>query len=71
MATKTRMYNMIVLSILYASETWIPLKRDQAQLKAADMRYLRRIGGKTKLDKIRSKEIRKIIKQESTINIKL
>lgn len=55
----------------HSSETCIPLKRHQVELKATKMKYLRRIARKTKFHKIRNKEIIKITKQKSTINIKL
>ena len=45
-------------SLLYGSETWVPTKRDMSRLEAAEMRFLRSVTGYTRLDKIRSEDIR-------------
>ena len=46
-------------SQLYGSETWVTTKRDMTRLEAAEMRFLRNVTGYTRLDKIRSEDIRK------------
>jgi len=46
-------------SLLYGSETWVTTKRDMSRLEAAEMRFLRSVTGYTRLDKIRSEDIRK------------
>jgi hypothetical protein len=43
----------------YRSETWVTTKRDITRLEAAEMRFLRRFKGYTRLDKIRSEVVRK------------
>jgi len=45
-------------SLLYGSETWVTTKRDMTHLEAAEMRFLRSVTGHTRLDKIRSQDIR-------------
>ena len=45
-------------SLLYGSETWVTTKRDMTRLEAAEMRFLRSVTGYTRLDKIRSEDIR-------------
>jgi hypothetical protein len=46
-------------TLLYGSETWTTTKRDVNRLEAAEMRFLRRVKGYTRLDIIRSEVIRK------------
>jgi len=45
-------------SLLYGSEIWVTTKRDMTRLEAAEMRFLRSVTGYTRLDKIRSQDIR-------------
>ena len=45
--------------LLYGSETRVTTKRDMTRLEDAEMRLLRTVKGYTKLDKTRSKVIRK------------
>jgi len=45
-------------SLLYGSETWVTTQRDMTGLEAAEMRFLRNVTGYTRLDKIRSEDIR-------------
>jgi len=45
-------------SLRYGSETWVTTHRDMTGLEAAEMRFLRSVTGYTRLDKIRSKDIR-------------
>jgi len=46
-------------SLLYDSETWVTTERDMIVLEGAEMRFLRRVKGYTRLDNIRSEVIRK------------
>ena len=39
-------------------ETWTIQKRHVSRLQAVEMRYLRRVEGVTKLDKVRNEDIR-------------
>jgi len=46
-------------SLLYGNETWVTTKRDMTRLDDVEMRFLRSVTGYTRLDKIRSKVVRK------------
>ena len=50
-------------SLLCSSETWVTMKRDTTRVEAAEKRFLRSVTGYTRLDKIRSKVIRKELDQ--------
>jgi len=55
-----KFYEVVIRpTLLYGSETWVTTKRDRTRLEAAEMRFLRRVKGYTRLDKIRSEIIRK------------
>jgi len=55
-----KFYKVVAGSVLlYGSETWVTTTRDMTGLEAAEMRFLRRVKGYTRLDKIRSEVIRK------------
>ena len=57
-------------TLLYGSETWVTAERDMARLEAAEMRFLRNVKGHTRLDKIRSKVIRKELKISGIQDVK-
>jgi len=58
--TKLRIHNMTVKAALkYGSEVWVLKKRDEQLLEAAQMKFLRRLLGITKLDKEKNQSIRK------------
>lgn len=68
---KLRLYNALELpSITYASEVWMLQMRHDGNLKAADIKYLRRIEGSTKWDRQRSgsESIRRLMNQDSVIS---
>ena len=46
-------------SLLYGNETWVTTTRYSTRLEVAEMRFLRSVKGYARLDKIRSKVIRK------------
>jgi predicted nucleotidyltransferase len=58
-------------SLLYGSETWVTAKRDMTRLEAAEMRFLRSVTGCTRLDKIRSKVIRKELEISAIQDVRL
>jgi len=45
-------------SLLYSSKTLVTTQRDMTRLEAAEMRFVRSVTGYTRLDKIRSEDIR-------------
>jgi len=49
-------------SLLFGSKTWVTMHRDMTRLEAAEMRFLRSVTGYTRLDKIRSKDIRQDVR---------
>jgi hypothetical protein len=50
---------MAVPTLLYGSECWTMIKKDMQKIQAAEMRFLRSVKGRTRLDKIKNKDIRK------------
>ena len=48
----------MVPTIMYGSETWTWLKKDESGINAVEMRSLRRMCGKRIIDKIRNEQIR-------------
>ena len=64
--TKLRVYNAIVKpTLLYGSETWTLQKRHMKKLQAVEMRYLRKVEGVTRMDRVRSDDIR--MRQEDVV----
>ena len=62
------MYNAIVVStLLYASATWVLNKQQESAVQATDMRVVRRITGKSRVDRMRNVEIRDEQKQEGVL----
>ena len=59
MMAKTMVYQAIVLpTIMYGSETWTWLKKDESGINAVEMRSLRRMCGKRIIDRVRNEQIR-------------
>jgi hypothetical protein len=59
---KREIHNTILTpNLLYGAETWATTLKDESGLQSAEMRTLRAIVGKTKLDKIRNEKIRQQI----------
>jgi len=58
-------------SLLYGSETWVVTERDMTGLEAAEMRFLRSVTGYTRLDKVRSEDIRQELEISGTQDVRL
>ena len=55
-----KFYKIVVRpTLLYGGETWVTTKQNMTRLEAAEIRFLRSVKGYTRVDKIRSKVIRK------------
>uniref|UniRef100_A0A1W7R9N5 Endonuclease-reverse transcriptase HmRTE-e01 n=1 Tax=Hadrurus spadix TaxID=141984 RepID=A0A1W7R9N5_9SCOR len=59
---KMTLYKAYYIPILtYSSATWTLGKREESRLQAAEMKFLRSMVGKTKRDRIKNEEIRKMV----------
>jgi len=58
-------------SLLCGSETWVTTQRDMTGLEVAEMRFLRSVTGYTRLDKIRSEDIRQELETSGIQDVRL
>jgi len=58
-------------SLLYGCGTWVTTERDMTGLEAAEMRFLRSVTGYTRLDKIRSEDIRQKLEISGIQDVRL
>ncbi len=69
-ATKLRVINaMIVPTLLYGSETWTVQKRHRSKIQAMEMRYVRKIEGVTRLDRVSNEDIRRRLGVEAVLAV--
>ena len=62
------MYNAIVVPTLkYGSETWVLNKQQESAVQATEMRVLRQIVEKRRVDRVRNVEIREELQQEEVL----
>nr|XP_014284774.1 uncharacterized protein LOC106686136 [Halyomorpha halys] len=54
-------------TLLYESESWVPLDKHLSRVTAIEMRYLRRVAGRTRRDRIRNERTRQDV---GTVSIK-
>ena len=69
-STKLRVYNAMVLpTLLYGCETWTMQQRHVSSLQALEMRYLRRVQGVTRLNRVRNEDIRRALRQDAVLDV--
>ena len=69
-ATKLRVINaMVVPALMYGSETWTLQKRHRSRIQAMEMRYLRKIEGVTRLDRLSNEDIRRRLGAEAVLAV--
>ncbi|KAI4461171.1 reverse transcriptase (rna-dependent dna polymerase) [Holotrichia oblita] len=62
---KLKVYNAIAIpTMTYQCESWPLQKKQEGKIIATEMKFLRKISGKTKWDKIRNEQIRHKVNQE-------
>ena len=68
MEAQVTIYNSLFKSVLtYGHESWILTERIRSRVQAAEMRFLRRIVGVSRIDQIRNSRIREAIAIESLL----
>ena len=61
--TKLQVYNTVFIPTLtYGSESWVIDTKTESRITASEMRYLRKVKGVTKRERIRNKNIREELK---------
>ena len=66
--TKLQVFSSVyVPTLTYGAESWPMTSKIESQVTAAEMRYLRRVAGKTRKDMIRNNTIREDLGQEALI----
>lgn len=66
--TKMKVFRAIYRPVLtYGCESWVMTERQKSKLQAAEMKYIRRVRGVTKLDRMKSVDIRKELEIISTL----
>ena len=69
-ATKLRVINaMVVPTLLYGSETWTLQRRHRSKIQAMEMRYLRRVEGVTRMDRLANKDIKRRLGVEAVLEV--
>ena len=60
---------MVVPTLLYGSETWTLQKRHRSKIQAMEMRYLRKVEGVTRLDRVPNEDIRRRLGVEAVLAV--
>ena len=69
-ATKLKVINaMVVPTLLYGSETWTLQKRHRSKIQAMEMRYLRKVEGVTRLDRVSNEDTRRRLGVEAVLAV--
>lgn len=68
--TKNQIYNAVAVpTMIYGSETWPLTIKQGSKMTATEMKYLRKIAGKTKRDRCKNNDIRESLKQKALVTI--
>ena len=65
--TKVKAYVIVVPSLMYGCETWVQNKRQESAGQSTEMRVLRRLVKKSRVDRARNVEISKELKHEGML----
>ena len=69
-ATKLGVINaMVVPTLLYGSETWTLQRRHRSKIQAMEMRYLRKVVGVARIDRIPNEDIRRRLGVEAVLDV--
>ena len=58
---------IVVPTLMYGSETWVLNKQQESAVQATEMRVLRQIVEKRRVDRVRNVEIREELQQEGVL----
>ena len=58
---------MVVPTLLYGSETWTLQKRHRSKIQAMEMRYLSKVEGVTRFDRVSNEDIRRRLGVEAAL----
>ena len=65
---KLRVFNAVVVpTLVYGCEAWVLKEREKSRVQAMDLKVLRGVAGVTRLDCVRSEDIRNRLKQEAVV----
>ena len=68
--TRIRVFNAVIIPTLtYGCETLTLQKRHRSSIQALEMRYLRRVEGITRVDRVRNEDIRRELDQEAVLSV--
>lgn len=59
--------SILIPSLIYGSEAWVMNTTDRSRIQAAEMRVIRTVLNKTRLDKIRSERLRELVGCEAVL----
>ena len=65
---KTKIYKTVYLpTLLYGSETWVMLRKHKSRVAFSELKYLNRLEGKARKDRIRNTTIIESLKMSSIV----